>query len=297
LYIRKSGNAAPREHRSFERHAHESNPKPKGKTMDQDAILGILTLTTYFGMLGAEAIWPARVFPKIRGWRFAGIGFLGLLLVVGVMTPLLLPVEWLARHRVLDGTRLGVIGGVGVGLLVLELVGYFVHRAEHRFSFMWRWMHQVHHSATRIDVASSALFHPFDLLAQNVLAIGIGTFVLGLDPLAAGILGYIGALLGIFQHLNMRTPHWLGYFVQRPEAHCIHHQLNVHAYNYGNIVLWDMVFGTYKNPATFEGRVGFAEKPAIFKLLFGRDVSGGLGGGLQTQPLRDEVAELAAVSR
>jgi sterol desaturase/sphingolipid hydroxylase (fatty acid hydroxylase superfamily) len=248
--------------------------------MDQDAILGILTLTTYFAMLAAEAIWPARAFPRIRGWRLAGIGFLGVLVAFGAMIPMLLPVQWLARHRLLDGTRLGVVGGVVVGLLVLEFAGYFVHRAEHRFSFMWRFMHQVHHASTRIDVASSALFHPFDLVAQNVLAIGIGTFVLGLNPLAAGILGYIAAFLGIFQHLNVRTPRWLGFFIQRPEAHCIHHQLNVHAYNYGNIALWDMVFGTYENPATFEGQVGFANEPSIVKLLLGRDVSGGLGDGV-----------------
>ena len=84
----------------------------------------------------------------------------------------------------------------------------------------------------------------------------------------------------MFQHLNVRTPLWLGYIVQRPEAHCIHHQLNVHAYNYGNITVWDRVFGTFRNPQAFEGRVGFAEKPSFGKMLIGRDVSGGLGDGM-----------------
>jgi sterol desaturase/sphingolipid hydroxylase (fatty acid hydroxylase superfamily) len=262
--------------------------------MNADAILGILTLSTYFGMLGAEAIWPARQFPKIRFWRLAGLGFLAVLLAFGVMTPMLLPVEWLARHRLLDGTRLGVVGGVVVGLLVTELVGYGIHRASHRLSFLWRWAHQVHHSTTRIDVASSALFHPFELILQNCLAIFFGVLLLGLDPLAAGILGYLGAFMGIFQHLNMRTPRWIGYVVQRPEAHCIHHQLNVHAYNYGNITLWDMVFGTYKNPESFEGRVGFAEKPSIVKMLLGRDVSGGLGDGMDhRRAMRVEGSEVA----
>jgi len=258
--------------------------------MNADAILGILTLTTYFGMLGTEAIWPARAFPKIRFWRLAGVGFLIVLMAFGVMTPMLLPVEWLAQHRLVDGTRLGVVGGVVVGLLASELVAYFVHRAAHRFSFMWRWVHQMHHATTRIDVASSALFHPGELVLQNLVSVGLGAFVFGLDPLAAGILGYLGAFMGIFQHMNVRTPRWIGYFVQRPEAHCIHHQLNVHAYNYGNITLWDMVFGTYRNPATFEGRVGFAERPSIVKMLLGRDVSGGLGDGID----RRRASEVAA---
>ena len=249
--------------------------------MNADAILGILTLTTYFGMLAAEAIWPAREFPPVRFWRLAGLGFLALLLAFGVTMPLLLPVEWLAQHRLMDGTRLGVVGGVVVGLLVSEFIGYFIHRASHRYSFLWRWMHQTHHASQRIDVASSALFHPTELFLQNGLGVFLGTFVLGIEPLAAGILGYLAAFMGIFQHLNMRTPRWIALFIHRPESHCIHHQLNVHAYNYGNITLWDRVFGTFRDVESFAGRVGFAEKPAFGKLLFGRDISGGLGDGVE----------------
>jgi sterol desaturase/sphingolipid hydroxylase (fatty acid hydroxylase superfamily) len=249
--------------------------------MTADAILGILTLMTYFGMMAAEAIWPARVFPAVPRWRLLGLAFLAVLMAFGVVTPMLIPVEWLAQHRLLDGTRLGVVGGVVVGLLVFELVNYFIHRAAHRYSFLWRWVHQTHHATQRIDVASSALFHPFELLLQNVLGLLLGAFVLGIEPLAAGILGYLAAFMGIFQHLNVRTPRFIALFIHRPEGHCIHHQLNVHAYNYGNITLWDRVFGTFKNPDSFEGRVGFAEKPLFSPLLLGRDVSGGLGDGVE----------------
>ena len=248
--------------------------------MNADAILGMLTLGTYILMAIIEAVWPAREFPKIRFWRIVGVAFLVVIMALGVVMPLLLPVAWLAEHRVLDGTRLGVVGGVVVGLLVSELVGYVIHRASHRVSFMWRWIHQMHHSPTRIDLASSTIFHPFEIVTQNLVSIGFVTFVLGVDPLSAGILGYIGAFFGMFQHLNVRTPRWLGYVVQRPEAHCIHHQLNVHAFNYGNITLYDMVFGTFKNPETFEGRVGFAGKASFAKMFIGRDVSGGLGDGV-----------------
>ena len=82
------------------------------------------------------------------------------------------------------------------------------------------------------------------------------TLVLGLDPVAAALTGYIAAFYGYFQHMNIRTPRWLGYLIQRPEAHCIHHQRDVHAYNYGDLPVWDMLFGTFRNPASFEGAVG-----------------------------------------
>jgi hypothetical protein len=55
----------------------------------------------------------------------------------------------------------------------------------------------------------------------------------------------------MFQHLNVRTPRWVGFDVQRPEARSIHHARGVHAYNYGNFMLWDIVLGTFRNPETF----------------------------------------------
>jgi len=209
-----------------------------------------------------------------------GLAFLAMIISLGIVTPLLIPVDWLTEHRLLPGTRLGVVGGTVVAILVTELVGYFLHRAAHRFSFMWRWMHQMHHASPRIDLASSTVFHPFEIVYQNLLSIAFVIFILGVDPLCGAILCYFGAFTGMFQHLNVRTPRWLGYVLQRPEAHCIHHETNVHAYNYGNLTIWDIMFGTFKNPATFEGRVGFAGKASFAKMLIGRDVSGGLGDGV-----------------
>lgn len=51
-----------------------------------------------------------------------------------------------------------------------------------------------------------------------------------------------------FQHANIRTPHWLGHLIQRPESHAVHHGRGIHRWNYSDLPLWDMVFGTYRNP-------------------------------------------------
>jgi sterol desaturase/sphingolipid hydroxylase (fatty acid hydroxylase superfamily) len=45
--------------------------------------------------------------------------------------------------------------------------------------------------------------------------------------------------------------------IQRPEAHCLHHQRDVHAWNYGDLPVWDMLFGTWRNPMAFDAEVGF----------------------------------------
>jgi sterol desaturase/sphingolipid hydroxylase (fatty acid hydroxylase superfamily) len=152
---------------------------------------------------------------------------------------------------------------------------YAWHRALHRFTWLWRLTHQLHHSPQRVDIPGSVLFHPVEMVAQVALQLFVTLVVLGLDPVAAALMGYFAAFYGMFQHLNMHTPRWLGWFIQRPEAHCEHHRLGVHAFNYGDLPLWDILLGTFRNPAHFEGRCGF-ESPADRRLgamLAFRDVN------------------------
>ena len=47
------------------------------------------------------------------------------------------------------------------------------------------------------------------------------------------------------------------YFIQTPELHSIHHQLDVHRFNFGDIPLWDRLFGTYRDATSFVPRCGF----------------------------------------
>ena len=51
----------------------------------------------------------------------------------------------------------------------------------------------------------------------------------------------------------------LDYFIQRPESHSYHHERGVHARNYGDLPVFDMIFGTFHNPREFVGEVGFFE--------------------------------------
>ncbi|HRI17580.1 MAG TPA: sterol desaturase family protein, partial [Burkholderiaceae bacterium] len=89
------------------------------------------------------------------------------------------------------------------------------------------------------------------------LQLFVTLIVLGLTPLAAAWVGYIAAFHGLFQHWNVRTPQWLGFFIQRPESHCVHHRQGVHAWNYGDFPLWDLLAGSLRNPREFNGRCGF----------------------------------------
>jgi sterol desaturase/sphingolipid hydroxylase (fatty acid hydroxylase superfamily) len=180
------------------------------------------------------------------------------------------------RVKLLPGDRLGLVGGTLVGILVSELLVYWAHRLHHRVRFLWRWVHQLHHSAERMDVFGAAYFHPFEILEGNVVGVLLFYVVLGLTPEAAVLSTIWQAFNGIFQHGNIRTPVWLGYFIQRPEAHGVHHERGVHAYNYANLPLWDIVFGTFRNPRSWDGLAGFysgSSKPTL-RMLLGEDISG-----------------------
>jgi sterol desaturase/sphingolipid hydroxylase (fatty acid hydroxylase superfamily) len=240
--------------------------------MKTEDILALAIPAMYLVMAVIVMVRPARKYPDVRRWSLLGFGFLVVMMTLGAVIPLLLPVEWLATHRLLDGTKLGVGGGAVVGYLVLTFVAYWMHRFFHQSQTFWRWTHQMHHAPRRLDIPGSVVFHPFELVIQNALSIGLLVFVLGLEPMAAVIIGTFGAFVAMWQHWNVRTPHVIGYVLQRPEQHNIHHQTDVHGFNYGDIALWDLCFGTFQNPKTFEGEVGFAQPAPFGKMLLGVDV-------------------------
>ena len=97
---------------------------------------------------------------------------------------------------------------------------------------------------------------------------------LGLSPEAGAVYTACTALGEFFYHTNVRTPQWIGYFFQRPEMHRIHHQYGRHKNNYGDIVWWDMLFGTYENPPKFESTCGFdpEKEERLGQMLLYRDV-------------------------
>ncbi len=110
------------------------------------------------------------------------------------------------------------------------------------------------------------------MLGSLTLTIGVG-----LSAQAASYFLYASTLLAIFQHTNVRTPQWLGYIVQRPESHSVHHQRGVHRWNYSDLPLWDIVFGTFHNPGEFATETGFHDGASarIPQMLLFRDVAGG----------------------
>ena len=232
----------------------------QGDVIELEFWIGIGVAAIYPAIIVIEHICPARTFPQIRFWNVAlGIILFVYLAIVNVLVVNFLPLDWLAAHRLFNLSGAGLFPSIVLGYLLATLVMYFWHRAEHRFDPLWRVFHQLHHSPRHLNVYVAGVNHPLDLSFQMALPFLISLFLLGVEPLAAVIIGNLGGVAAFVQHANIKTPRWLTLFFQRPEAHCIHHQRGLHAYNYSDLPLWDMVFGTFRNPLNWQGETGFDE--------------------------------------
>jgi sterol desaturase/sphingolipid hydroxylase (fatty acid hydroxylase superfamily) len=243
--------------------------------MKLEDLLGLAVPALFLVMLGIESRRPARTFESFPRWRLLGTLFFVAALVVGATAPLLLPLTWLERHPLFDSSSLG-LWGVPVGLLLSTFVMYWFHRAEHRFDWLWRLAHQLHHSAPRVDMLGAYYTHPLEVLTKVLLGAIISMYLLGLTPLAASAVGLLSATLSMWQHWNIGTPQWLGYIVPRPESHVLHHERDVHARNYGDLPVWDMLFGTFANPRHARStKAGFASHASVRvkDMLLMRDVN------------------------
>lgn len=243
--------------------------------MDAEEVVALMIPVTFLALLAVEKLArTGREWPEIPWWHAKGLAFFLVLMTINALLPSLVPPP-LAQYHLVNGAALGLVGGVLVGYPCVALANALLHRAYHRYPLLWRTVHQLHHSPQRMDMPGAVVFTPLEVINSVAVTFVVMVFVLGLDPLAAAVVGYIAAFYGMFQHLNVRTPRWLGYLIQRPESHGVHHRRGLHAYNYSDLPVWDMLLGTFRNPAEFRGEVGF-EREASLRLgamLLGRDVN------------------------
>jgi sterol desaturase/sphingolipid hydroxylase (fatty acid hydroxylase superfamily) len=76
----------------------------------------------------------------------------------------------------------------------------------------------------------------------------------------------------------------------------VHHERGVHRFNYSDLPLWDIVFGTFRNPATFDAKTGFYDGASarVLEMIVGKDVTvprGEAAAGVQSE--EDVMARVA----
>ena len=230
----------------------------------------IITILATIFFLIIERLKPGRKLPQIKNWYYQAI----LINLVQLLITLATARLWIEifgeislfkisnwQSQILQGLFAWFIG---------TFFFYWWHRVRHLKGF-WLIFHQIHHSPSRIEAMTSFYKHPIEILSDAILSALILYPLLGCSMMGAFWYNCFAGIGEYLYHSNIKTPKWFRYFIQTPELHSIHHQFGVHKYNFGDIPIWDRIFGTYKDTTEFAERCGFpknAENKLKEMLLF-----------------------------
>ena len=199
----------------------------------------------------------------------------GFFILNAALSPLfVLPVTvWAALHA--PWSRAAFVpdwAWLPLDILLLEFWIYWWHRANHEWSFLWRF-HEVHHRDRHLDATTALRFHFGEVaLSAGARALVIMAFAI---PLTSVVLFEILVIVAtVFHHANWRIPPALERALARviitPSRHWVHHH-RVRAdtdSTYGTVFsFWDRWFGTttptLRRPLMPLGVEGKEELPMI----------------------------------
>lgn len=211
----------------------------------------------FAAFFAAERLLPAaRPLPRRGGEPAGGWARLlrnGLLWLINTgLSPLLVvPLTAWAATQSLDW-RPGWWGGWGgllLDLLILDLLLYWWHRANHEIAFLWRF-HEVHHRDRFLDATTALRFHFGEVLLSAAARAAV-IWLLGFPLVSVLVFEALLLMAAIFHHSNLRLPagleRRLSQFVITPAIHWVHHHARRRDTdsNYGTVlVAWDRLFGS-----------------------------------------------------
>lgn len=88
-----------------------------------------------------------------------------------------------------------------LGVLLAELLLYWVHRLGHEWPLLWRF-HAVHHSVTKLWIVNTGRFHFVDSLYKIVPSVAL-LFALGAPVTVVIWLSAITGFIGMLTHCNV----------------------------------------------------------------------------------------------
>ena len=162
-------------------------------------------------------------------------------------------------------------GGWGAFLLnfvAVDFLYYWQHRLFHAKRALWA-LHQCHHASPKLSVWATS---------RNSLAINALFVYLLVNP----VLGFlcdrpdaffagaaVTASLDLWRHSRLPeswTPQWLGRVLVTPAHHHLHHSGDGERSNYGaNLIWWDRLFGTAKEPRGYPSAYGTHGAPGPWR--------------------------------
>jgi sterol desaturase/sphingolipid hydroxylase (fatty acid hydroxylase superfamily) len=182
------------------------------------------------------------------------------LLVFVVAYPITQEIEHLVRvmgaapprlERLIPGLHDNAFASFLVYFVLYDLAAYWVHRAQHRFSWWWA-LHSLHHSQRRVTVWTDDRNHILDDLLVNLVLAVFAQFV-GVQPDDFVLILLLGRLVESWSHANVD----MGFgrlgarLLVAPRFHRLHHaradarEPHIHDHNFAPVFpVWDLLFGT-----------------------------------------------------
>ncbi len=139
--------------------------------------------------------------------------------------------------------------------LLSGFLGYWTHRAFHRFRFLWRF-HAVHHSSHVVDWLSTHRQHPVEVAIVAAVTL-FPIFALGFGD--ASLVGFV-----LFRKFHVFLSHtridWgfgpLKWLIVSPRFHHWHHEPNSQCNYAGLFPFLDKLFGTYQRAKSLPSETG-----------------------------------------
>lgn len=158
--------------------------------------------------------------------------------------------------------------------VVMDFTRYWVHYADHRVPFLWKF-HRVHHCAETLDATTGLRMHLVDFLQLVCIPPTLLALLFNGNQLEPWVLPTALAITDVmdaFQHSNLRWPatHPLaaawGKVLNNPLFHHWHHTRDgaLCDGNYSNtFIIWDKLFGTEVTKPEPPALLGLDESQAI----------------------------------
>jgi alkylglycerol monooxygenase len=134
-----------------------------------------------------------------------------------------------------------------IGLVGIDFVYYWWHRASHVVNLFWA-VHSVHHQSEDLNLAVALRQPAFEAL--TIIPFHIPLALLGVNPAVYASCYAIDLIYQFWIHTELAGKlGWLEKVLNTPSSHRVHHGINPKYLdrNYGGIlVIWDRLFGTYQ---------------------------------------------------
>lgn len=228
--------------------------------------IAIIQICTFLFFFTIERCFPRRNFPlppAFTWWWMA----LGIFALIWLRLVFYVWLQLPTRGFELPGP-LALQGFIFY--LFYSFGNYWFHRWKHSNSWLWRYIHKFHHSTSHMESRIAFYRHPFEIAINTLYLLLLGKLVFNAPVEVLAIALAIEGCLECFHHSNIRFPYKLrklGYFIQLPDMHLVHHEMGLHRYNYAPF-LWDGIFGTALIPSMWEKRLGFKQSDDIRGMFF-----------------------------